>query len=256
MKKGISNVIAGLTRNRRVVAGEGFTLAEVLITLGIIGIVAAMTMPTLITKYKNKQAVSQLKKSYAIVSNAFRMAEAKHGPVMDWAEWNDAEVILDKYIIPELKIGKKYGKSNNNLYSLCYEENSKIHANSNTMYVWLSNLLIATPIVRYVTASVQLVDGACLGINPKEGAQGYGLYLFLDVNGSIKGPNIAGRDLFFFYINQKGSIMPVGDTWSDEDLTAAVSGNGVKSGSCNTKSGIGGRVCAARIMRDGWEIKY
>lgn len=235
---------------------QAFTLAEVLITLGIIGIVAAMTVPTLITKYKNKQAVSQLKKSYAIVSNAFRMAEAKHGPVMDWSEWDDAEVILDKYIIPELKIGKKYGKSSDSHFSLCYEENSKLHANSyNSMYVWLSNVYLSSPIVKNVTASVQLVDGACLGINPKSDPS-YGLYLFLDVNGSIKGPNIVGRDLFFFYINQKGRIMPVGDTWSDEDLTAAVPGYSVKSGSCNTKSGIGGRVCAARIMRDGWEIKY
>lgn len=40
-----------------------FTLAEVLITLGIIGVVAAMTLPSLITNYQEKQRVSQLKKS-------------------------------------------------------------------------------------------------------------------------------------------------------------------------------------------------
>ena len=41
-----------------------FTLAEVLITLGIIGVVAAMTMPSLIANYKKKQAVTQLKATY------------------------------------------------------------------------------------------------------------------------------------------------------------------------------------------------
>ena len=47
---------------------KAFTLAEVLITLGIIGIVAAMTLPTLIGKYQKKQTVTQLKKSYTEIS--------------------------------------------------------------------------------------------------------------------------------------------------------------------------------------------
>ena len=42
----------------------GFTLAEVLITLGIIGIVAAMTIPTLMQKYYEKQTVAHLKETY------------------------------------------------------------------------------------------------------------------------------------------------------------------------------------------------
>ena len=39
--------------------GKGLTLAEVLITLGIIGVVAAITMPTLMTKIQEKQYQSQ-----------------------------------------------------------------------------------------------------------------------------------------------------------------------------------------------------
>ena len=46
-----------------------FTLAEVLITLGIIGVVAAMTMPAIISSYQKKQTVSQLKKAYSLLSN-------------------------------------------------------------------------------------------------------------------------------------------------------------------------------------------
>ena len=42
---------------------KGFTLAEVLITLGIIGVVAALTLPSLITNYQKKQIVAQLKKA-------------------------------------------------------------------------------------------------------------------------------------------------------------------------------------------------
>ena len=45
---------------------KGFTLAEVLITLGIIGVVSALTMPALVANYKKQEAVSKLKKSYTM----------------------------------------------------------------------------------------------------------------------------------------------------------------------------------------------
>ena len=50
---------------------RGFTLAEILITLGIIGIVAALTIPTLIANYKNKVYITQTKKTYSTILNAF-----------------------------------------------------------------------------------------------------------------------------------------------------------------------------------------
>ena len=63
---------------------RGFTLAEVLITLGVIGIVAAMTLPALVNKYKEKQRVSQLKKTYSILSQAFQMATNEYGDITGW----------------------------------------------------------------------------------------------------------------------------------------------------------------------------
>ncbi|MBP3924993.1 type II secretion system protein [bacterium] len=47
-----------------------FTLTEVLITLGILGIVAAMTLPSLVQKYRNKVLINKAKKTYNIISNA------------------------------------------------------------------------------------------------------------------------------------------------------------------------------------------
>ena len=61
-----------------------FTLAEVLITLGIIGVVAAMTLPTLVAKYKEKQRVTQVKKAYSVLNQAFNMAKLEYGDVIDW----------------------------------------------------------------------------------------------------------------------------------------------------------------------------
>ena len=56
-----------------------FTLAEVLITLGIIGVVAAMTMPVLIGNYRKNVVENQLKTVYSLISNAVRMAEIDNG---------------------------------------------------------------------------------------------------------------------------------------------------------------------------------
>lgn len=58
---------------------KGFTLAEVLITLGIIGIVAAMTMPSLISNYKNKAIDAQFKRVYSNMYNAMKMIESRDG---------------------------------------------------------------------------------------------------------------------------------------------------------------------------------
>ena len=52
----------------------GFTLAEVLITLGIIGIVAAMTIPTLIAEQQKKQTVAKLQRALGIMNQAYRLA--------------------------------------------------------------------------------------------------------------------------------------------------------------------------------------
>ena len=58
---------------------SGFTLAEVLITLGIIGIVAAMTLPALIQNYQKMVLKSQFKKVYTTLFNAIKLAQAKTG---------------------------------------------------------------------------------------------------------------------------------------------------------------------------------
>lgn len=63
---------------------NGFTLAEVLITLGIIGIVAALTLPSLITNYREKQRVTQLKKIYSTLQQAFVRAQEAHGELQYW----------------------------------------------------------------------------------------------------------------------------------------------------------------------------
>lgn len=54
---------------------NGFTLAEVLITLGIIGVVAAITIPTIMNSIQDEQYKTAYKKAYAIISQALLKAQ-------------------------------------------------------------------------------------------------------------------------------------------------------------------------------------
>lgn len=64
-----------------------FTLAEVLITLGIIGVVAAMTMPVLISNYRESVIKNQFKKAYSLVAQSLVQIEANNGYPLECYVW-------------------------------------------------------------------------------------------------------------------------------------------------------------------------
>ncbi len=66
-----------------------FTLAEVLITLGIIGVVAALTIPTLISNNNKRIVETRLAKFYSNINNAIELSEVDNGPKEKWDELND-----------------------------------------------------------------------------------------------------------------------------------------------------------------------
>lgn len=74
-----------------------FTLAEVLITLGIIGVISALTLPSLILNYKNKVVETKLKKIYSIMNQAIVLSEGTNGNLEDW-DFENPE-FLNTYIL-------------------------------------------------------------------------------------------------------------------------------------------------------------
>ena len=74
---------------------KGFTLAEVLITLGVIGIVAALTLPTIMQHYKKQEATARLKKFVSTMEQAIMLSELDNGPAADWEKqdvvWEDRD---------------------------------------------------------------------------------------------------------------------------------------------------------------------
>ena len=64
---------------------NAFTLAEVLITLGIIGIVAALTLPTVMSNYKKKVVVTKMKKFYTTMNQAVKLSSVENGDEDYWS---------------------------------------------------------------------------------------------------------------------------------------------------------------------------
>uniref|UniRef100_UPI00402A5199 prepilin-type N-terminal cleavage/methylation domain-containing protein n=1 Tax=Candidatus Scatousia sp. TaxID=3085663 RepID=UPI00402A5199 len=86
---------------------KGFTLAEVLITLGIIGIVAAMTLPGLNAKYKKNQTVTQLKKAYTVLAQAIKLSEVRNGSLDYWDYKLPAEDFYQNYLANYMSVNNK-----------------------------------------------------------------------------------------------------------------------------------------------------
>lgn len=201
--------------------GKGFTLAEVLITLGIIGVVAAMTLPTLVQKQQEKVTVTKLKKMYSILSQAYLFAVEKNGTPDLWGFGNrdagaenadDAEyqasnaVILKNNLFAQVKnikiCDKGLKKSECGLGDKYYYETGSVATELNSKVSALS-MIDGSGIMVLVNS------GNCLDV------RGTGKYLtticgwvFVDVNGKNP-PNTIGRDLFGFYLTKNG-IIPSG----------------------------------------------
>ena len=180
-------------------AKHGFTLAEVLVTLGIIGVVSALTIPTLVKNHQRQVYVTQLQKvvnelsqaaDKAITdSNAVSLDETRYGT----NKANGASNFLNDYF----KIVKDCGETATPCFADSYENLS-----GNTVE-------LGTPII-----AVSLASGASMSIwyasyhSPyQDNSLQYHSYytLQIDVNGA-QGPNIAGRDLFTFDLYSDGKV--------------------------------------------------
>ena len=79
-----------------------FTLVEVLITLGIIGVVAAMTMPTLIQNYRKNLVVTRLQKFYSTMNQAIKQSEVDNGDKLYWEKMEKILKLMEKLSLMEV----------------------------------------------------------------------------------------------------------------------------------------------------------
>lgn len=83
----------------------GFTLAEVLITLVIVGIISAFTIPALITNIRKYTVETRLKYSYTLLNQAAKLAQVDYGEISSWNMTN-TEYFVNTYVIPYIKTQK------------------------------------------------------------------------------------------------------------------------------------------------------
>ena len=166
-----------------------FTLAEVLVTLGIIGVVSALTLPVLMAAYQKNVTLTQLKKSYSSLSQAVRLSEADNGFLSDW-DVGYGHNLFENYILPYLNIVD---------YCILGEcENKGIHFGlEGNKYVVPAgpNGTDKLPGDKDNTWIVVMSDGSMLYVYQSL----YNNYvisrIILDLNGN-KRPNRTGKDIF------------------------------------------------------------
>ena len=165
-----------------------FTLAETLIVMGIIGVVAALTIPNLNSSTADKEKVAKLKKVYSNLEDAVGRSEAVYGPISDWEmDWNsnDSATKVAERLGDFLKVSKTCGLTAN---SACMPTSVKNLAGSNDNVAATGN---TTWTYKYI-----LADGTGLGIKAMSGV----IVLTVDLDGPTKGSSTLGKDMFSFYI--------------------------------------------------------
>ncbi len=223
---------------------HAFTLAEVLITLGVIGIVAALTIPTLVTKYQKKVVETRLKKFYSSMNQAITLSEIENGTSKNWDYSLDGITFFDKYIRDYIKINTEQNQSE----FLSDYTMTMLNGSSCDAYVWCS---------QKNGIFVSLSDGVILGLVASPGLS-HKIFVS-DVNGYNK-PNVVGKDIFIYAIEPKfGKLYPYGykgggiptEVYNDLDKKALTNPEDLYA--CNLKRD--GVFCSGLIMYDNWEIK-
>ena len=190
----------------------GFTLAEVLITLGIIGVVAALTIPTLVRNYNEYVTVNKVKKFYSTMNKAYQRSMVDNGRADEWKVNNGASntsaTQLMSYFKPYLKISKDCGTISGCLgyKNVIKYLNGMDYTNYDTDS-WYYKLILADNSIMWIRSSNSTY---CKELNGNI-SHTCGIF-FYDVN-RIKGPNTIGKDIFTFTLTSNGIYPTKG--WND-----------------------------------------
>lgn len=226
---------------------KAFTLAEVLITIGIIGVVIAMTLPSLVTKYQKQQFAALLKKAYSTFSQALILSQEFNGPSDTWLTLEPSSTYEEN-----LNYFKLYWEPYLKVLQVCETMEDcgyKIHN-----YASVSDLKNYSYFGQYTNvpgfiygdgtyAYIRPYNKNSTADNPKKVQ-----LLSIDLNGP-KNPNIIGIDVFQFEIDtSRGIIAGFGSFLYGRDASFCTKEK-VK------KSNDYARSCSIKVMSDGWEFK-
>ena len=173
-----------------------FTLAEVLITLGIIGVIAALTIPTVINQIKHKELETGFKSAYSTFSQGFINMRNEDGEGLS-KNYTYYDRENDTYPNEQEFENKFYKYSKLKSIGVCDYGGKKIRNYNDTKDAnayfpninWYPKHLLSNGMCFYSTINASTI------------------MLFVDTNGT-KGPNKLGHDCFFFYIDKSDRLVP------------------------------------------------
>ena len=227
----------------------GFTLAEVLITLGIIGVVAALTMPTLVANYKKRVYVNQLKGTVSLLSQAITKYMADEGvDDLTLIDFNENEEKLKYFFNNYLKVvndcdGRYYTDSRYRCFAKSYR---LISGNRAPVNMQGSSCALVVNLANGASVCADVAHGRVTGGEPGDTHINNGVIgeesvisFEIDINGS-KGPNQFGRDFFAFSMLANGRVYdPIYLETGTFDPTA-ITNNGA----------------VGYLMSNGWNMDY
>ena len=232
---------------------KAFTLAEVLITLGILGVISAVSMPALMSNVDKNTWSNGLKVNVSNLNNAFKemMSNEDADDLRDTALWsnnvtakgvtsenNDITTELRKYFRIE-KVENNWPKGAHTLSGSAFNEAS--------VRYYLSNS--ATLNIKFMNdSSFATCTDTQMFCHPVA-------EIILDVNGDKK-PNVMGKDMFSLFLAEDGAIFPNGSEAVYNYDKNNVKWDTEKTG-CNGKQPKGtGKACAARVFDEDFKISY
>lgn len=206
---------------------KALTIGELLITMGIIGVIAMLTLPGFIQDYHKRVYTTKLKKSVEMIENAVNQACADNNvsyfyqtPYANAADsGKHQQDFIDKYF-------KKAGGINKNPFATKYkilETGTEVGTSLVDSHGW-----------------AKLAGGEALSFYCGRGSE-YCIFR-IDIN-STDGPNIGGRDFFAIFVNNKTN-----ELFDNFDSS--------KCGKKNTLGAHLGYGCFAKLLENNWEMNY
>ena len=182
----VQNVIASVSEAIQKLISQSshktlaFTLAEVLVVLGIIGVVSALTLPNLNQNTSEKEKVVKLKKVYSELNDAVGRAVVEYGPVSVWLKKSSTDAERNKKYFERITEFLKVSKTCAPNVSGCFSSSTEL----NSYY-------------KAITADgTAIVFAPWSGCNDTFGIKDYCGVIFVDLDGPTKGVNTEGDDIF------------------------------------------------------------
>ena len=220
---------------------QGFTLAEVLITMALIGVVASMTLPTLSVNVQKQQIGPALAKAINTLESANRLALQTEN-VRTLNQLPNATNGYLEAMRPYIQYS--YVGSIKRPYT------GTTHTNTHRMYSTKDGI----DYIYENSNPARIQDN--VNYLPISYSGSYYNNIQIDVNGNNKGPNALGRDLFVVIVDTKGVVIPYGgEAYSQySSATSAIWKNGVCDSPKATFTDMA--ACTGSIVDNGYKVIY